>query len=223
VFQLHQQMQPDTEKEFNYFLQSQVLWDESMAQAANQFLQQHPQNILVILAGNGHLRYRYGIPQRIQRLSGLSPLVIVQDEELDDGIADYVLLTSPLKGASTPKIGVYLETKSLETKSLEAENSDLKSVGQVIVKEVTKHSVAEKAGIENGDVIVELDGKLLKSFADLKLALLYADTSKAVEVLLKRGEKSIRKSLDFTPANMDQGHFSYGKVHGMNIKEHKDK
>jgi aminopeptidase N len=204
VFQAHQQMQPDVEKNFNYFLQSQVLWDESMAQTANNFLQQHPQHVLVVIAGNGHLRYRYGIPQRLKRLSGLSPLVVVQDEELDAGIADYTLVTQPINGASTPKLGVYLKT----------DNLDSKSIGQVIIKEVTKSSVAKKAGLEKGDIIVKLDGKLLKSFSDLKLALLYADTSKALEVLIKRGEKFITKLLRFNSDTIEQSHYSYGKVHG---------
>jgi len=199
VFQAHQQMQPMVDKDFNFFLQSQVLWDESMAQAANQFLQKNPKHILVVLAGNGHLRYRYGIPQRLQRLSGLNPLVIVQDEELDKNIADFVLVTSPLKGASTPKIGVYLETENIE---------------QVIVKEVTKPSVASKSGLEKGDIIVNLDGKALKSFTDLKLALLYADSSKPVEIDIKRGEEIIKKWLDFTVDAIDYKHLSYDKVHG---------
>jgi len=239
VFQAHQQMQPLVEKSFNFFLQSQTLWDESMAQTANTFLQDNPQHVLVILAGNGHLRYRYGIPQRIQRLSGFTPLVIVQDEELDKDIADYVLITTPIEGASTPKIGVYLETApvetapvetapletapletapletaSVETVSVEANSIDKKSSEMVIIKEVTKPSVASKSGLKKGDIIVQLDGKLLKSFADLKLALLYADINRVIEIKIKRGEKMLTKWLDFTPNKSEYEHFSYDQVHG---------
>jgi len=213
VFQAHQQMQPSVEKSFNNFLQSQVLWDESMAQAANTFLQNNPKHVLVILAGNGHLRYRYGIPQRLQRLSGLEPLVIVQDEELDQEIADYVLLTTPIKGASTAKIGVYLETESLDKKVAE----------QVIIKEVTEPSVASKSALKKGDIIVQIDGKLLKSFSDLKLALMYANTAKPVEVQIKRDKKVITKWLDFTSAENEYDHSSFKKMHGKLKTTNKDK
>lgn len=183
VFQAHEGMLHSQAMSFNYFLQSQVLWDESMAQAAAQFLQQNPQHVLVILAGNGHLRYRYGIPQRLQRLSGLSPLVIVQDDELGKTIADYVLLTTPIKGQLTPVMGVY---------------PDRKTIDKVIIASVKDASVADRAGLIQGDIISELDNKPLKSFTDLKLSLLYADTSKKVPVKLKRGDSVLDKYLDFS-------------------------
>ncbi len=185
VFQAHEGMLHSQAMNFNYFLQSQVLWDESMAQAAAQFLQQHPQHILVILAGNGHLRYRYGIPQRLQRLSGLSPLVIVQDDELGDTIADYVLLTTPLKGQLTPVMGIY---------------PDKKATDKVIIDGVKDASVAARAGLKKGDIISKLDNKPLKSFTDLKLSLLYADTSKKVSIKIKRGDSILDKYLDFSPS-----------------------
>ncbi|MCK5664023.1 MAG: ChaN family lipoprotein, partial [Thiotrichaceae bacterium] len=183
VFQLHKGMLHRQPMNFNYFLQSQVLWDESMAQAAHQFLQKHPQHILVILAGNGHLRYRYGIPQRLERLSGLSPLVVVQDDELGETIADYVLLTTPIKGQLTPVIGIYLDRKTID---------------KVIIDSVKDSSIAARARLKKGDIITQLDYKPLKSFADLKLALLYADTSKKVQIKLKRGDKILEKTLDFS-------------------------
>ena len=183
VFQLHEGLLHSQPMNFDYFLQSQVLWDESMAQAADQFLQKHPQHVLVILAGNGHIRYRYGIPQRLQRLSGSSPLVIVQDQELGDTIADYVLLTTPLKGQLTPVIGVYLDSKITD---------------QLVVKSVKDSSIAARARLEKGDIITELDNKPLKSFADLKLSLLYADASKKVQIKLKRGDSILEKTLDFS-------------------------
>ena len=170
-----------------------------MAQAADQFLKKHPQHVLVILAGNGHLRYRYGIPQRLQRLSGSSPLVIVQDQELGDTIADYVLLTTPLKGQLTPVIGVYLDSKITD---------------QLVVKSVKDSSIAARARLEKGDIITELDNKPLKSFADLKLSLLYADANGKVQIKLKRGDSILEKTLDFSlPASNvhENNPHTYGK------------
>jgi len=183
VFQIHDKMFHGLPMNFNYFLQSQVLWDESMAQTAHQFLQKHPQHVLVILAGNGHLRYRYGIPQRLERLSGLSPLVILQDDKLEETIADYVLLTTPIKGQLTPVMGFY---------------PDRKVTDQVIIDGVKDATTAARAGLKKGDIITQLDNKPLITFADLKLALLYADTSKQVQIKLKRGDSILEKTLDFS-------------------------
>lgn len=50
-----------------FFYQAQVLWDETMAAAIAQYHQQHPERLIVVLAGRGHLYFGDGIPQRVQR------------------------------------------------------------------------------------------------------------------------------------------------------------
>ncbi|MEK6195595.1 MAG: ChaN family lipoprotein, partial [Deltaproteobacteria bacterium] len=74
VFALHSGQ--EALKDFNYFYQAQVLWDETMAETAYQFLQKAPDRKLIVLAGNGHLRYRYGIPERLHRRKMASSAVI---------------------------------------------------------------------------------------------------------------------------------------------------
>ena len=122
---------------FNYFFQAQTLWDESMAETAHQFLSNHPEHILVILAGNGHLRYKYGIPDRLYRRNHEPFKVIVQDEDIENNIADYVLLTTELKGKKSPKLGVSVEKKD---KGL-------------VIKGLDSSSPAKKAGLKRGDII----------------------------------------------------------------------
>ncbi len=98
-------------KDFNQFFQAQTLWDETMADSAAKFLADNPASKLVILAGNGHVRHKYGIPQRLYRRVKEPYTVIVQDEEIEDGIADYVLITTKLEGEKSPKLGVMVEEK----------------------------------------------------------------------------------------------------------------
>jgi uncharacterized iron-regulated protein len=63
--------------QFDRFFQAQVLWDETMAER----IAQTPRPI-VVLVGQGHLVYRYGIPDRVdRRRSGLKQLVILLSEE----------------------------------------------------------------------------------------------------------------------------------------------
>jgi uncharacterized iron-regulated protein len=74
VFEAHRMGPRDTEA----FYRVQVLWDETMAQTAAEYLQspEGKGSQLVILAGGHHIRYGYGIPRRLFRRVPL-PFVIV--------------------------------------------------------------------------------------------------------------------------------------------------
>lgn len=52
---------------FERFFQAQVLWDETMADAISQFLQNNPDRQIIVLAGQGHVMYGDGIPNRVAR------------------------------------------------------------------------------------------------------------------------------------------------------------
>ncbi|MEB3338770.1 MAG: ChaN family lipoprotein [Leptolyngbyaceae bacterium] len=52
---------------FEKFFLAQVLWDETMAEGVVQFLQAQPDYQVVVLAGQGHVVYGYGIPSRVAR------------------------------------------------------------------------------------------------------------------------------------------------------------
>lgn len=52
---------------FDNFFLAQVLWDETMADAIATTLQRSPNALIVVLAGQGHILYGQGIPQRVAR------------------------------------------------------------------------------------------------------------------------------------------------------------
>ncbi len=52
---------------FANFFAAQVLWDETMAEAIAQFYQTNPERQIIVLAGQGHIIYGYGIPRRVAR------------------------------------------------------------------------------------------------------------------------------------------------------------
>ncbi|MGF1495225.1 MAG: ChaN family lipoprotein [Elainellaceae cyanobacterium] len=58
---------------FNNFFLAQVLWDETMAESVAQFLIENPNRQVVVLAGQGHIMYGYGIPSRVARRVESSP------------------------------------------------------------------------------------------------------------------------------------------------------
>ncbi|MGB3405344.1 MAG: ChaN family lipoprotein [Microcoleaceae cyanobacterium] len=82
----------------NFFL-AQVLWDETMAEKVAEFVSENPDYQVIVLVGEGHIVYDYGIPSRVERrlntnsLNYHSILFQSSDEEpisLSDNIADFV-------------------------------------------------------------------------------------------------------------------------------------
>jgi uncharacterized iron-regulated protein len=83
---------------FEDFYMAQCVWDEAMAEAVARNLNN---DIMIVLAGAGHIRYKYGIPQRAYRRTGLPFRTIYLDSsgrELDRAIADYIWVTGDEEG-----------------------------------------------------------------------------------------------------------------------------
>ncbi len=184
VFPLHKEQ--GELKDFSYFLQAQILWDEAMSESAQKFLTDNPESKLVILAGNGHVRHKYGIPERLYRRNREPFTVVVQDEEIEDGIADYVLITTKLEGDKTPKLGVMIEEKDhgLEVMSM------------------SRNSPAKKAGLQEGDVIQMVAGQSIQSLADLKLALFYSKIGSRLKIQIERAGKKLNKEIELFHHNL---------------------
>jgi uncharacterized iron-regulated protein len=167
-------------RDFNYFLQSQTLWDEGMAESAHQFMARNSECKMVILTGNGHIRHTYGIPERLYRRNHEPFTIVVQDEEIEYGIADYVLLSTELKGRQSPKLGVMVEEK----------NQGL------VVMGIRDNTPARKAGLQKGDIIIQFAGQPIRSLADLKRALFFSEMGSTLEITLKRNDKTVDKEIE---------------------------
>jgi len=177
IFQMHKERKK--EKEFINFYQSQLIWDETMAETAAEYLRKNPERKMVILAGNGHLRYGYGIPDRLYRRINEPYVIILNDEDIDKDIADYVVYTQFLAGVKAKKIGVYID---ITDKGLK-------------VDDVVKGSPAEKAGIKKGDIIVEFNGKKIRTLEDLRIELVYPE--KENEIVVLRDGKRLKLKIVF--------------------------
>lgn len=55
---------------FENFFAAQVLWDETMAEAVADFVTASPDTQVIVLAGEGHIVYDFGIPSRVKRRLG---------------------------------------------------------------------------------------------------------------------------------------------------------
>jgi uncharacterized iron-regulated protein len=78
---------------FEYFYMAQCVWEDRMAEAIAQNLNG---DMMVVLAGNGHIQFKYGIPDRAFRRTGASFRTIYLagvGGEVELSIADYIWVT----------------------------------------------------------------------------------------------------------------------------------
>lgn len=105
IFEQHLQhghgSSPASEEGFENFFAAQVLWDETMADRIVTFLEQKSGHKIVVLLGQGHVIYDYGVPSRVDRRIPaelkqytilLNPSLAMQREGTNR-IADYFWIT----------------------------------------------------------------------------------------------------------------------------------
>jgi uncharacterized iron-regulated protein len=167
---VHQEHPSSGVKNFDFFHQAQILWDETMAQSIDSFLKENPGYQMVVLAGGGHLSFGSGIPKRSARRNGYDYAIILNDVEIEKDVGHYVLFpgTVPLEGS--PKLMVFLS----------------EGKGQVIVQGFTPGSVSEKAGLQKGDILLSLDGIPVNTVEDARLELLFKKKGHPVKVKILR-------------------------------------
>lgn len=82
---------------FENFYAAQVLWDETMAEQVVAQLEADPERQVIVLAGEGHVAYGYGIPSRVVRrqpeVKQASVRFLPAGETAEEGVADFVWLT----------------------------------------------------------------------------------------------------------------------------------
>jgi uncharacterized iron-regulated protein len=179
IFQEHKDI---GKRNFNFFFQAQILWDETMSEAIDEFLKGHPDGQMVVLAGSGHLEYGSGIPRRTVRRNGYDYAIILNDVDLEKGIADYVLFPGPVPGKRSPELMVFVK---------EAD-------GRVEITGFPKGSVSEKAGMKVGDILAAIDQTPIKAIEDLKIELLSKKMGERVVVkILRKGFFNARQEIRF--------------------------
>jgi len=176
IFSMHRN---SDEKNFENFYQAQILWDETMSHSVDEFVKNNPDHKIVVLAGQGHLRYGSGIPKRTFRRNGQEYAIVLIDEEVEQGIADYVVFPKTVEGVTTPKLMVFLKVEE----------------NRVKVSGFPEKSVSEKAGIKSGDVILFIDDTEVKSVDDIRIHLLSKKTGDIVKVRILRKEADRGKEI----------------------------
>ncbi len=155
------------------FIQAQLLWDEGMAQNAADYLLEHPQRRLVVLAGEGHVAWGDGIPDRLSRRLDVPRAVVLQAHAGSPGVAaaDFVIDTSERALPAPGRLGVTVGDED----------------GAVRITGFSDPSAARDAGLETGDRLLAVDERAVSGYADVRLALWHKAPGDPVTVAVRRG------------------------------------
>lgn len=153
------------------FHRRQTLWDETMAQSVSDYIQANPDMNMLVIAGNWHIEYGFGIPRRVfGRLPLTYTIIGSKTIKIAEGKdpqlmnikmpmfpmpeADYIVYQEyELLPNEEVRLGVLLEDKDEEP--------------GVLVFGVMPGSVADRAGISKGERIISIDGEAVSENFDL--------------------------------------------------------
>ena len=154
VFKEHEEF---SDTDIERFIDVQKSWDETMGKTSVDFIRNNPDYVLVVLAGVQHVAHGYGIPRRVENDIGFRGTIVLSQNERSD-TPDSADVFLDLKEESLPesgRMGVYIES----------------SESGAVVSGFAESSPAKQAGVAENDTIVEVNGRLVQRFEDIKLAL----------------------------------------------------
>lgn len=170
--QLVYKMHPDRNGEFKWFYESQLTWDESMADSIADYLGENPRQQMIVFAGRGHISYRYGIPSRVSRRIQLEDATVLthQGATVDPDMADFLVFAGDVELPAQGKLGALLGSGE----------------EHVIISGFTSNSAAQKAGLKKNDIITHVDGQVVDSYTELKYSIMDKTVGDRVEVTYQR-------------------------------------
>ena len=179
LFEAFQEHRDKTPGAFDRFVEAQLVWDEGMAESAAAYLSANGGRRMVILAGAGHLEFGSGIPSRLQRrTSAMYAIVLSSGEEIEPHVADYIVLSTKQDLPPVGSLNVNLTEKR----------------GECRIVSVSKAGAAEMAGLRRKDVLLSIDGEMIKTTADAKLVLWDKKPGDQVRVEVRRSRFPWRSS-----------------------------
>jgi hypothetical protein len=170
--------------DFRRFVESQQTWDRAMAEVLAAAVKRPGAPLVVGIMGTGHINHGYGVPHQLAAL-GVTEFVTLlpwdraaQCKNLVAGLADAVFgVAAPAgpRGGQRPRLGVYLEA------------------GQdgVRIRQVEKGSIAEAAGIRDGDIVNEIAGVPAKQAGDVAEAVQRQAPGTWLPLKVRRGSETL--------------------------------
>lgn len=158
----------------DFFFQSQLIWDETMAQSITDYMKKNPKKTMVVLVGSGHVQQHVGIPSRVFQDTQLPYKVILNDS--NEGIQGDIIISNNQEIKLKPqlKLGVYLTGEN-----------------ELKVLDTIENSLGEKLKIQKDDVIIKLNEYEVNNISDLKRVLYFAKNVQHFTAVVKRENKKI--------------------------------
>jgi uncharacterized iron-regulated protein len=167
--------------QFVRFVQSMQVWDRAMARGIAEHLARGKTSMVVGIMGSGHLRDGFGVPHQLRAL-GVSETVVMLPWESGDrceppgtGSADYLFGVASSPTPERPRLGVMLDNGE----------------AGVVVREVVKDSIAERAGMKQGDVVTTVAGTPVTAMKDVIAAVQRQAPGTWLPVSVRRGTQTL--------------------------------
>jgi len=165
------------------FIQSQAIWDESMAENISRIVEDNPKKTVVVIAGSQHTRKDSGIPPRLARR-----MDIVQSSVLNlsadnspihpENQADYFFLAEPVFLKTKGKIGIILDPQKEDKGKEYLRISGLSHTGK-----------AKEAGLMEDDIIVTLNEQPAKNMEDIGILMMDSMAGDILHIKVLRKDK----------------------------------
>ena len=175
------------------FIQSQAIWDESMAENIAEILQDNPDKTVVVIAGSQHTRKDSGIPPRLLRRMNVKQASVVNlygknATAAPQNQADYFFLSEPKFLEAQGKIGIMLGPEKDEEGKERLRITGLSHAGK-----------AKKAGIVKDDIIISINGQAAKNMEDIGILMMDTRPGDLLNmVILRKGESNEFKEQTIT-------------------------
>src|SRR3954452_5506116 len=176
---------------FQHFVESMLLWDRSMAQGITEAAARTPDTLVVGLMGLGHLENRDGVPRQLADLGMNNAAVLLpwdstqSCEDLTPQIADALFGIESQSTATPerPRRGVMLEQNEQAVR----------------VAKITEGSVAERAGLQQGDIIESVAGERVGIVDDVIATVSRQAPGTWLPISIRREGKSLDIVARFPP------------------------
>jgi len=188
IFSYHSHVSEDekqSQDRFNRFVQSQLTWDAAMAQKIAEVQKMGGDPLVIGVMGSGHLANRYGVPYQLEgeglTSSVLLPWTLGWDcNDLTPTYADAIFGLEEMEedpDSEKPMLGVRID-----------KNTD--PVG-VRIDLVIEESVADDAGLQEGDVILQAAQKDTQSPKELVKIIQRQAPGTWLPLVVQRGEETL--------------------------------
>jgi len=174
------------------FVQSQAIWDESMAENIVKTLEEHPSTTVVVIAGSQHTRKDSGIPPRVFRRKDVQQAAVINlytdNAPTDPSVeADYFFMVAPSFLLPKGKIGVMLSPEKDENDIEFLRINDLSHAGK-----------AKDAGIQKDDIILSISGEKVTNMEDIGIVMMNTRAGDKLQMTVSRMQEGEEEPKEIT-------------------------